>query len=239
MVLIPQQECPTLAAVKAASERAQVREQRDYIGASAAGQPCVRAMWYDYHGYKREPFKANTLWAFEDGHHSEAIMAARLRAVEGIELWTHKSDSKQYGWSAMGDKFKGHVDGVILGLIQAPKAPHVWEHKCSAAKKFDEFTSLLAKWGEKATLEQWNMQYFVQAQLNMHFMQIDRHYLTVALAGSRDVAACRTEYQPEVAQHCIDRVGSVLQAEKEPARMSDKPDYYVCRWCKFAKECHG
>jgi len=131
------------------------------------------------------------------------------------------------------------VDGVIRGLIQAPKQLHIWEHKCSAAKKFDEFTNLLVKWGDKATLEQWNMQYFVQAQLNMHFMQIDRHYLTVALAGSRDVAACRTEYQPEVAQRYIDRVEAVLQAEKELARISEKPDYYVCRWCKFAGECHG
>lgn len=239
MVAIPQPECPTLAAVKRAVEASQERKRRDYIGASAIGAPCARAIWYEYHQYPREPFAAETLWNFEDGHKSEAIMAERLRLVPGIELWTHKPDGTQYGRQAMGGKFKGHVDGVVRGLLQAPKRAHVWEHKCCGQKKFDEFKTIKAKFGEKATLREWNMQYFVQAQMNMHYLHLDRHYLTVALAGSRDVDAVRTEYQPEVAERYIDRADGVLQAKEPPARVSEKADYFVCRWCNFREECHG
>lgn len=241
MVAIPLQNDPTLEAMKRVCEEraAKVTKERDYLGASLIGEECVRKVWYSYNHYPRQPFSASTLWNFEDGHRIEDIIADRLRLIPGIQLWTHQENGQQYGFSALNGKFRGHVDGVIKGLLQAPKAPHVWENKCSAQKKFDEFKALKVKHGEKNTLKEWNYNYFVQAQLYMHYLQIDRHYMTVALAGGRDIDSCRTEYQGEVAEKYINRADSVLKAKDEPPRLSDKPDFWLCRFCDFKDVCHG
>jgi hypothetical protein len=238
MVAIPQHNDPTLQAMKVACE-AQGNKQaaRNYLGASLIGNPCSRQIWYSYKAYPKKPFSAETLWNFEDGHRTEDLIAARLRLLPNIELWTHDEQGNQFGFEALGGKFKGHIDGVIRGLIQAPKALHIWENKCSAEKKYNEFQSLKAKHGEKQTLKNWNEGYFIQAQLYMHFLNIDRHYTTVAKAGGRDIDSCRTEYQPEIAEKAIDKADKIISAVSEPVRISEAPDYFICRWCDYADIC--
>jgi hypothetical protein len=239
MVAIPEHQCPTILNAKAVAEFTQKRERRDYIGASAIGHPCARHIWYEYHGYAREPFSAETLWNFEDGHRTEALVIERLRQVPGVTIWDKQADGSQFGFSAMGGKFRGHVDGVVKGLVQAPKTPHVFEVKACGQKKYDEFKKIKAEWGDKRTLEKWNEGYYVQAQLYMHYFKLDRHYLVCALAGGRDMDACRTEYNPEYAERMISKADKILQAQTEPARVSEKSDFYVCKWCPFREVCHG
>ncbi len=240
MVSIPQAVYdPTIEAIRRACEIAGNSEKkRDYIGASAIGNPCARQIWYDYKQYPKEPFRAETLWNFEDGHRVEDIIAARLRMVPCIELWTHDVDGKQFERTAFGGKFKAHPDGVLLGLLQAPKTHHIWENKASGQKKFNEFQNCKAKYGEKQALKNWNENYFVQAQILMKLFEMTRHYMTVALAGGREIDSCRTEYQPEIAEKYLDRAGKMLEATVEPPRISEKPDFYICSYCSFKGICH-
>jgi hypothetical protein len=239
MVAIPDLKDPTLEAMKAAIKAAQDTRRRDYLGASLIGNECARQIWYEYNGFERPPFEAETLMNFEDGHRTEDLTAARLRMVPGIELWTHDENGEQFGFKALGGKFSGHCDGVIRGLKQATKALHIWEAKCSAQKKFSEFQNCKAKFGEKLALKNWNQNYFAQAQLYMHYLNIDRHYMTVALAGGRDYDSCRTEYQPEVAQFYIDRADSIISAREPPSRINEKPDFFLCRFCNFKEICRN
>lgn len=239
MVNIPEQKDPTLEAMYFEIEGLQEKKRRDYIGASAIGNPCARQIWYEYNGYERKPFNAKTLMNFEDGHYSEDLTAARLRLIQGIELHTHNEDGSQFGFKAMDGKFGGHCDGFIRGLLQAPKAWHVWEHKACGQKKYNEFISKKEKHGEKNVLQKWNETYYVQAQLYMHYSKLDRHYLTVALAGSREYQSCRTEYKPEIAEQYIDRAEKILNATEPPRRKSEKSDFYLCKWCDFKDICHG
>lgn len=239
MVKIPQQEDPTLQAMYLAIEARQDKEQRDYLGASLIGNPCARQIWYQYNGYNKAPFKAETLMNFEDGHRTEELTAERLRMVEGIELQTHNEDGSQFGFSSIGGKFKGHCDGFIRGLKQAPKSWHVWECKSSSQKKWNEFKRLKATYGEKGVLREWNENYYVQAQLYMHYSGLNRHYLTLAYAGGREYDSCRTEYDEAVAAKYINRAERIIEANSEPPKMSKNKDFYICKWCDFSKECHG
>lgn len=240
MVAIPEQGDPTLLALKKQTESVgNIRKARDYLGASLIGNECPRQIWYTYRGYSAEPFSAETLWNFEDGHRTEDLIADRFRKLDFIEIHTHDPKSgNQFGFSDFNGKFKGHCDGFIKGLIQAPNAWHVWECKASSEKKWKEFHNCKAKYDDKQVLENWNYNYFVQAQLYMHYFKVDRHYMTVAYAGGRDLASCRTEYQPEVAEKYRDRAHKIINSIHEPPRISDKKDYYICRWCNFKDECH-
>jgi hypothetical protein len=239
MVAIPTRSDPTLDALKRVIFEEQFKEKkRDYVGASIIGDPCARKIWYGFNGYQAEPFDAEALMRFQDGHRTEELTAARLRAIPGIELWTHDEQGNQFGFSILGGKFKGHCDGVIRGLIQAPKALHVWECKASGEKKYNEFCNAKAKYGDKDALKNWSENYYIQGQILMHFLQIDRHYTTVALSGGRDYESCRTEYDPVVAEMAIDKATKIIESREAPKKLSEKPEFFQCRWCAFKDVCH-
>lgn len=240
MVAIPEYGDPTLRAMERAIEAAHnAKEKRTYLGASVIGNPCVRQIWYEYNGFPKEAFTAKTLMNFEDGHRTEELTAQRLRLIPGVELITHNDKGEQIGFAAFGGKFRGHCDGIITGLIQAPKAPHIWECKASSQKKYDEFIKAKKDHGEKGALKAWNENYFIQGQLYMHFLGCERHYLTVALAGGREYQSCRTDYMPEVAAAAIDRAQKIIEAQQPPPRINEKPDFFICKWCAFKDICHG
>lgn len=222
---IPSQTDPTIEAIKEIISQ-RPSEQRKYVGASSIGDECVRKLWYGLH---RDRPPAKYQLAIEDGHRSEAIMAERLRMVDGIELWTGEHCEFEDG------NFKGHWDGVIKGIIQAPKTTHIWEHKCS--KDFNKVVKLKEKHNEKMVLEKWDYNYFIQAQIYMHYSGIKRHYMTVCSPGSRDMTSIRTEYQKDIAIRYIDRAKKLQKATETPPRAYQSDTFYKCKWCDFREEC--
>ena len=113
---------PTLAAADAALARVEnSKPRRGYLGMSGIGRSCKRRLWYDYRWITRVQFDALTLKRFLDGHSGEDLQAQRLRMVEGITLLTVDPESgRQFGYADLDSHFRGHMDGAILGLLQAP-----------------------------------------------------------------------------------------------------------------------
>jgi len=175
---------PTLLAMhKAIEQHEAAKPPRTYLGASAIGDSCERKLWYGLQGTPREPKRAQGIYAAEDGHRTEDLVAQRLRMIPGIELWTHKPDGKQYGFEDFGGQFKGHADGVIRRLLQAPKTVHIWENKTKEPKYFKSFQKAVAEKGNKNALKAWDLLYYAQAVILMDHFDLTRHYLTVTTPG--------------------------------------------------------
>lgn len=232
---------PTLAAIDRIMEaKAAAEPPRDYLGSSIIGEECSRKLWYGYTNAPRKPFNAATLRRFECGHRGEDIMAERLRSVPGIELWTvDEATGGQIGGKLFNGRFGWHADGVILGLLQAPLTPHIWEHKQVNEKKFAELKKLKEKHGEKAAFEQWDYTYYAQGVLYMELLDLTRHYLTVSTPGGRDYTSCRTNADPRLAKALLAKAERIVNATSEPERMSDNPSHFKCRMCDFREVCHG
>jgi hypothetical protein len=231
---------PTLAAVDAALEAARNDEKpRPYFGMSTIGEECSRKSFYRFRWAKQEKFSAKTLKAFEDGHRGEAMQAERLRLVKGVTLYLVGDDGHQFGVSACGGHMRGHLDGVITGLLQSPKTAHVWEHKQVNPDKFKALQKAITDKGEKDALEHWDGVYFGQAQAYMLHAELKRHYLTVSTPGGRETLSVRTEYQPAKAKALVVRAEAVIFAESPPARISEDAAFYLCKWCSFHSLCHG
>jgi ribosomal protein S27E len=222
----------------AMEERAALEQERPYFGMSGM-KDCARAMWYGFRWAVKPAFKAGTLRKFEDGHRTEDLMAARLRMVEGITLYTHDpATGKQFGFQDFGGHFKGHMDGAIKGIYAAPKKWHVWECKASGDDVYTKFLKAKKDKGSKSALKDWNPTYYAQAQLYMHYSKMDRHYLTVTSAGGRDHTSCRTEYSQQDAEQFIARAESVIFADEPPLRPYSA-DFFKCKWCDFRQICHN
>ena len=241
MATLPQIADPTLVAVDTAIEaKGNAQPHRPYLGMSSIGHDCARALWYGFRWCSLSTFDAATLRRFADGHASEAIMIERLRAVDGVELWTEDptQPGKQIACSDIGGHFRGHLDGVIVGLIQAPSTPHVWEHKCTAEKKQAALHKDKQEHGEKAALKAWDGIYWAQAQVYMHYQGLTRHYLTCDSAGSRITVSVRTNADPTAAVTLIAKARRIITATEPPARISERPDWYQCSWCQHRAICH-
>lgn len=239
MVALPPRGDPTLEAIDCSIESDQIPYASKNIGFGEIGHECSRYLWYKINATEGETFSAATLRIFRNGHQDEAAMAADLRRVEGIELWTHdpNRDNKQYKFETLGGRFTGRLDGVILGLKQAPKTPAIWEHKSTNEKKFAELQKLIDKHGEKDALRHWNMLYFAQAQSNMFHAGLDRHYMTVSTPGLRSVLSLRTELSKEYAESLVGKADRIIKATVPPERIGG-PDWWACKFCRFYNMCH-
>ncbi len=233
MALIPDRQDPTLDALNAALEA----EQRPYasknIGFGEIGHECSRYLWYKINLNEPEIFNADTLRIFRNGHTDERSMAEDLRKVDGVVLYTHdpQRENKQYKFETLDGRLTGRLDGVIVGLKQAPKTPAIWEHKSVNDKKFDELLKL-------KDLKKWNIVYYAQAQSNMYHAELDRHYMTVSTPGLRRVTSIRTELDKEYAEALVQKAKRIIEAKEPPERIGG-PDWHQCKYCRFYNTCHG
>lgn len=241
MAVIPIQVDPTLAALDQLHESAANAEApRAHLDASQIGQPCSRAIWYAFRWAVRRPLSVTAYRAIQDSHRGKQVMADWLRSIEGVQLWTKDDESGQpIGFQSLGGHFAGSLDGVIQGLPQAPKTPHVWGHKQVSEKKFNKLVRLVVEHGEKAALAEWNEVYYAQAQVCMRMMGLTRHFLTVCTPGNRAIASCRTEHDKERSAALMTKATKIIVSERPPLKLSDRPDHFVCQQCDFRALCQG
>lgn len=233
MVVIPPREDPTISAINAEIEAEQSPHVSKNIGFGEIGHSCSRYLWYKINTDEAEVFNADTLRIFRNGHEDEAAMARDLRKVKGIELYTHdpERDNKQHKFESLGGRFTGRLDGVILGLIQAPKTPHLWENKICNDKAFD---ALL----KNPVLKEWDYKYYCQVQSGMLHAELDRYYMTIGTPGLRRVTSLRGELDKAFAESLVDKAKRIIEAKEPPERIGGA-DWFECRKCRFHGICHG
>jgi len=236
------ESCPTLEAMDAAQEAAQTKEKRrPYLGMSSLGKECSRELWYGFRWAKRITFKAQTLRYFDDGHRTEDLIAERIKAVPGIALQTHVEtlgQKRQIGWKDFGGHLRGHADGILLGLLQAPATLHLWENKAVNDKKFAKLEKL-KKINEKAALSIWDAVYYAQQVLYMHYEGLTRSWMTVTTPGGRKQIGVRTEADPAEAIKLIAKAERIIFSDEAPERFSDVDKVPPCLFCDFKEICRG
>ena len=241
MAKLPDMQNITLTEVdKALEDKQQLEAPRNYLGMSQIGDECWRKLFYSFRGAEKRMIQASGLRAIEDGFLQEDVMSERLRMLPFIQLHTTAPDSdKQIGFSLLLDHFRGHCDGMILGIKEAPKTWHVWEHKSVNETKFKKLNKLKEEKGEKKALAEWDEIYFSQAQIYMHQARVERHYLTVTTPGGRDYTSCRTEFNNKIAENLITKGKSIIFDNWNiPPRASSKREFYKCKWCEYSEICH-
>jgi len=167
-------------------------------------------------------------------------MGFRLRLAPNVQLWTVDPETgQQFEATDFDGKFKGHMDGVILGLYQDPDEPHVWEGKCVNDKKFESLQKLKTERGSTDTLRWWDAVYYAQAQCYMGYFELAKHYLTVCTPGGRYWDAVVTHFDPQEFAKLKDRARRILNAKAPLAKISNNPTWYECKWCIYQEKCHG
>ena len=215
--------------------RAQI--PRQYVSTSGIGRDCLRQIQYDFLALPKEEgrdFEPATLRIFEAGHRGEDVVAAWLR-LAGFDLRTERRDGRQFGFSALGGRFKGHIDGCLVAGPVAMDYPALWENKALGAASWKE----VVKKGVVLT----KPVYAAQVALYQAYMDLPAPALFTAM--NRDTWEIHCELVPldaALAQTMSDRAVQVVQAsdarELLPHAAAERSSV-ICRGGKTAGGWHS
>ena len=216
--------------------RNRAQPPRRYVSTSGLGRECPRQIQYDYLAVPKDEgreFEPSTLRIFEAGHRGEDVVAAWLRAA-GFDLRTQRSDGRQFGFSVLDGRFRGHIDGCLVAGPVALAYPSLWENKTLGPRSWKDVVKrgvVLAK-----------PVYAAQMALYQAYLDLPNPALFTAL--NRDTWELYCELVPfdaALAQRMSDRAVEVVRASDAAEllpRAAAVRTSVVCRGGKTAGEWH-
>ncbi|MGP6089775.1 hypothetical protein [Antarctobacter jejuensis] len=234
------------AAIDGALTSRQAGERpRTYVSSSGLGRACLRQIQYDFLAVPKDAgqdFAPRTLRIFEAGHRGEDMVASWLR-LAGFDLRTERADGRQFGFTALNGRFKGHIDGCLVGGPVAMDYPALWETKALGASSWKD----TVKRGVTAS----KPVYAAQIALYQAYLDLPNPALFTAL--NRDTLEIYAELVPfdaALAQQMSDRAVAVVRASDAREvlpREAIEPTAAVCKggmtaghWhptCAWAQTC--
>jgi CRISPR/Cas system-associated exonuclease Cas4 (RecB family) len=214
--------------------------QRPYLGASAIGKPCLRQHWYSFRWSKPAEFSGRLYRVFQSGHLQEPRVYDDLRAIGCTVYDLDPVTGRQWTFTEPtgGGHFKGNADGILIGLPQAPKAPHVLEIKTASAKMFAE----MQKSGVKKAKPEHYAQMLMYMKWSIDLFKEDgcrKAIYFVVNKDTDDIYTERIEYNKDEAQAIIDKALAIITATEPPTGISQDPSWYECKFCDYHSICHG
>ncbi len=230
MALLPTIHSPTVEAIFSAYEADAMDGFRPHLGASIIGKECERALWLDFHWVTRQSHPGRLLRLFETGQREEDRLVANLRRIGATVLEVDPETGRQWKVAAHGGHFGGSLDGVALGLPEAPKTWHVCEFKTHNLKSFKE---LKAKGVREA-----KPQHHAQMQVYMFLTGMTRALYLAVCKDNDDLHAERIRIDRDDAERLIAKAGRIIFSDRPPTRISTDPSWWVCRFCSHHSLCH-
>jgi len=219
------------AIYKAWEERAAKEKRRGYLGASYLGHHCNRALWYGFRWCGREKFDGRMYRLFDRGHREEPRMVEELKWL-GVEV--HEVDQRT------GEQFEvvfakghgaGHLDGVALGVLEAPKTWHVLEFKTFGTRSFAKL--------KKGKVKKAQPKHYTQMQIYMVKTGITRALYMAVCKETDELYTERIELDTEFAEKQLRRAEQIAFADRPPEGAGTSPSDDNCKYCPFINLCFG
>ena len=201
-----------------------VAKKRDYMGASGLGEECDRKLWYSYK--KPKPVTSARLKRIFDMGNIIEDYLVRIFRDAGLTVYDVMENGDQFGFKD-GD-IAGHCDGVVVGLPESSK-PHLLEFKSAKASSYKAFV--------KNGVKKENKKYYVQMQIYMNKLNLDRALFVMMNKDTQELYFERVEYDKVCAETFLLRGKEIAKEEEEPERKYPKSTFYKCKWCDWNNEC--
>ena len=182
----------------------QANDHYPTLRASELGGPCDRALWYKYNWCKpAERFSGRMYRLFDRGQREEERLVLALKGI-GVDVY---DDQRRV--EALNGRFSGHIDGIGLGVPEAPKTPHLLEFKTHSNKSFKDLC-------KKGSVEKAKFQHYVQMQIYMHLLGLERG-LYISINKDNDEIYCeRIKASKRFAKAQLLRAQRIIEAEDPP-----------------------
>lgn len=210
--------------------------RREYVGASAIGADCTRAIQFGYAGVKPDEGRitGRLLRIFDSGHQWEDIVAGWLKSAGFVLDTIDPATGKQYGFSVMAGKGKGHLDGILRSGPVPMEYPCVWEAKALNEKGWQDV--------KKRGLVIAKPVYAAQIAIDQAYLGLTAPaLLTCFNKNTQELHHELIPYDQTLAQAMSDRMVQLVQATEDHVllpRAHSSPDNFKCKsFCDFPKTC--
>ena len=240
MALLPPRSTTIQRIYDGYEARARKDPPRLHLGASEIGRECERQIWYGFRWAKDNIFPGQILRLFDTGKLEENRLVADLSSI-GVDVRAFDlKTGRQFRLETFGGHFGGSLDGICLGVVEAPKTWHVLEMKTHNERSFK---SLVDKGVKESKPEHF---YQMQTYMGMshetplpEIGKLDRAFYFAVNKNNDQLYVERINYDGGVYMNIIEKARRIIFSPHIPPRISEKPDFYQCKWCNFQGVCHG
>jgi len=162
---------------------------------------------------------------FQLGNILEDQVIADLRAA-GFTVHSQQAPVK---FEHDGITLTGSIDGIVEGLVEAPKTPHLFECKTASKKKFDQLKSY----------RDWNPVYFWQVQFYMLGLNLKRAAVFVYCKDDSRLYMERISLEKDATVDRLQDVFNAISRDDPPSRHCDDAHGFEARFCPFREVCFG
>lgn len=230
MAALPEPLHSTLRAIERAVEAEADDGFRAHLGASVIGRPCERAGWYTFRWATRATHSGRILRLFARGQREEQTLVELLRKA-GVEVHDQDGAGQQFRVSAIGGHFGGSLDGCAIGLVEAPEKWHVLEFKTHNDKSFAKLV--------KEGVERAKPEHYAQMQVYMALTGMDRAFYLAVNKNDDSLHGERVRFDQGAADALMQKAQRIIASDRPPARLSEDPAWYECKFCDHRLTCHA
>ena len=212
-------------------ESDQQGELRNHLGASIIGRTCKRQLWYMFRWYSRPRFEGRMLRLFERGNLEESRFVKYLQKLGAI---VHDTDanSRQFRVVALNEHFGGSLDAIARKIPTLERETWiVCEFKTHNDKSFKRLKASKVRIAKK---EHWS-----QMQIYMHLTGLRTALYLAVNKNDDELYDELVQYDPFEAEQLLEKAQEIIASPRPLRRISDSPAYFDCKYCDFARICHG
>ncbi len=222
MAKIPERNNTTIAKID--GKIIENNNPRPYLGMSSIGTACMRKLWYGFRWARATEHTARTERIFQVGHFYEEEMIKDLKSV-GVKFIDSQTE-----YSDVTGHFKGHSDGLIIGVSEAPKSKHIFEAKTHNDKSFKSV--------KKDGVEKSKPLHYAQCQIYMKYQKVKRAYYMAYNKNTSEYYCERIYYDANYADDLERKAHGIILSENPPEKEFAKT-WYECKWCNYYDICHN
>lgn len=214
---------------------------RSHLGASEIGHKCSAYLWFHFRWTFVEMPKGRMRRLWFRGDREEEIIIALLRGI-GFDIAQVDVDGKQLRVAkTAGGHFGGSTDSRT-------KLPFRYLNKNQKQEPFSfqtpillEFKTASDKWFQpmfNSGVQKANDKYWTQLCVYAYKLRI-RHVLFIAVNKNNDEWNIELLEADWALGEMMDRKAEyIITSLTRPARLSENPSYFECRWCPAIGVCH-
>ena len=196
---------------------------RPYLGMSILGHPCSRYLWYSFRWCYSETHSRRLRRLFDRGHREEPSVIADLERI-GMVV----NDAQEEVEAAWGH-VKGHCDGKVKGVVEAPNTEHLLEIKTASDKMFKDMQNNRCEVAKPV--------YYAQCQLYMHHLKLSRALFVMVNKNDDAYYIERIYYDKMKAEQLAAKGEKIILSAAPPAPAFSR-SHFECKWCSCNDICH-
>lgn len=213
---------------------------RGYLGFSSLGGSCVRSLWLGFRFAvveRRIPVQLRRI--FERGALEEKRVITELKS-HGIEVFRRVGDQKIEMTGDIGEEqeelvacfghAKGHPDGRVLGIPEAPKTEHGLEIKTMNSTRWNNFS--------KKGVKESDPVYYSQVQRLMNAMNLKRFLFIATNKDNEKREYERIYYDEDEVERLLEREYEIITSDR-PVGEKFSRTWYECKFCNKYDICHN